>query len=179
VRQRSESEIAQRQVVLIGMMGTGKTTVGRLLAARLGRAFWDNDEALEAATGRTAAEYQREHGPAALHQTEDRLLREALRTETPTVFAAAAAVVLHPGVLSGTVTVWLRARPEWEARNIARSGEQHRPLPADAGAFLERLSAERLALYTGAAEITVDVAAQPAATCDRVLEALSAFTQSA
>ncbi len=161
------------------MMGTGKTTVGRLLAARLGWVFWDNDEALEAATGKTAAEFQGQRGQAALHETEDRLLRNALRTDTPTVFAAAASVVLNPGVLSDAVTVWLRISAEREARNIARSGEQHRPLPPDSTAFLQRLSAERLALYTRAADITVEVGGDPASTRDRVLAALDAFTQSA
>jgi shikimate kinase len=161
------------------MMGTGKTTVGRLVAARLGRPFWDNDEALEQATGKTAAEFQQERGQAELHETEGRLLREALRTETPTVFAAAAAVVLDPGTLTGAITVWLRSGAAREAANIARSGEHHRPLPPDAATFLRRISAERLALYTRAADITVDAAADPAATCDQVVQALDAFTPSA
>ncbi len=161
------------------MMGTGKTTVGRLLAARLGRPFWDNDDALEAATGKTAAEFQQERGQAALHETEDRLLRDALRSPTPTVFAAAAAVVLDSDLLSGTITVWLRSSAAREAANIAHSGEHHRPLPSDATAFLQRLSAERLALYTRAADITVDAAPDPAATCDRIIRELRAFTPSA
>ena len=82
--------IPYRHLALIGMMGTGKTTVGQMLATRLGWAFWDNDEALRRATGRTAAELQRVRGQAALHEIEDSLLREALRRQTQTVFAAAA-----------------------------------------------------------------------------------------
>ena len=69
-----------RHVVMIGMMGVGKSTVGRRVAARLGWGYWDNDEALEAATGTTAGELQRRRGQAALHATENRLLREALQT---------------------------------------------------------------------------------------------------
>lgn len=154
------------------MMGAGKTTVGRMLAARLGWGFWDNDEALQRATGMTAFELQRRRGQAALHKTEDQLLREALRAREPTVFAAPGSVVLDPSVVTGACTVWLRLSVAKEAANIARSAQHHRPLPADASAALRRLSAERLAMYERVADITVDVADDPGATCDHVLEAL-------
>ena len=52
------------------------------MAARLGWGYWDNDEALEAATGTTAGEVQHRRGQAALHATENRLLREALGMTT-------------------------------------------------------------------------------------------------
>ncbi len=159
------------------MMGVGKTTVGRLLAARLDWAFWDNDTALHEATGVTAARFQQEHGQAALHETEDRLLRDALRSPTPTVFAAAASVVLNPGILAGSTTVWLRASASFEERNITHSGQHHRPLPADSLGALERLSSAREQLYEDAADITVDAAADPKVTCDRMLEALRANDQ--
>jgi shikimate kinase len=165
-------EIDDRPVVLIGMMGAGKTTVGRLLASRLGWKFWDNDEALEAETGMTADALQRRRGQAALHQTEDRLLREALRTSEPTVFAAAGSIVLDPAAVARARTVWLRVSAADEERNIAHSGQGHRPLPADSAAFLERLGAQRQAMYAGLADITVDVAQEPHETCDRVLQAL-------
>jgi shikimate kinase len=121
-------DIANRQVVLIGMMGSGKTTCGRLLAERLGWGFWDCDEALMESTGSTAAEVQRSRGQAVLHAIEHRLLRNALQTHTDTVFAAAGSAVLRPAVLARTLTVWLRASPIQEERNIATSGQQHRPL---------------------------------------------------
>ncbi len=161
-----------RDLVLIGMMGTGKTTVGQILATRLGWGFWDNDEALQGATGQTAAELQRLRGEAVLHEVEDRLLSEALREHTQTVFAAAASVVLNPALLAGAFTVWLRAGAGWEEQNIARSGQHHRPLPEDAAAVLRQLSAVREPLYAKAANITIDVAPDAMTTCDRVMEAL-------
>ena len=164
--------IPYRDLVLIGMMGTGKTTVGQILATRLGWAFWDNDEALQGATGRTAAELQRLRGEAVLHEIEDRLLSEALRGPAQTVFAAAASVVLNPAVLAGAFTVWLRASAGWEEQNIARSGQHHRPLPENATDVLRHLSAVREPMYANAADITIDVAPDATTTCDRVMDAL-------
>lgn len=159
-------------IVLIGMMGVGKSTIGHMLAARLGWDFWDNDDALAAATGKTAAEVQQVSGADALHDTEDRLLREALTRSEPTVFAAAASVVLDPGAVEGAITVWLRASDARDAEHIARSGQRHRPLPEDAAAVLRHLSDSRRPLYERLADITVDVEGEPAATCDRVIDAL-------
>ena len=155
-------------------VGVGKTTVGRLLAGRLARPFWDNDEALAHATGLSAATFQRERGQSALHAIEDSLLREALGAREPTVLAAAASVVLDPQVLAGAVTVWLRSSAEREARNIARSGQRHRPLGADAVVALRSLSAARQSLYADVADVAIDAASDPVTTCDAVSVALAA-----
>jgi shikimate kinase len=167
-------DIANRHVVLIGMMGSGKTTCGRLLAKRLGWGFWDNDEALTEATGLTAAQLQRARGQGVLHAVEHRLLATALQTHTDTVFAAAGSVVLRPSVVKGALTVWLRTSTIQEETNIAGSGQQHRPLPADPIAVLQQMNADRLPAYERLADITVDVASDPEVTCDRVLEAIAA-----
>jgi shikimate kinase len=163
-----------RHVVMIGMMGVGKSTIGRLVAARLGWDFWDNDEALGAATGITAGEFQRRHGQPALHRSENRLLREALQSRDHAVLAAAASVVLEPELVSGELTVWLRVSLERERENIAHSGQHHRPLPGNAAALLQKLSAARLPMYEAIADITIEVAGDPKSTADRVIEALRA-----
>lgn len=157
-------------------MGSGKTTVGRRLAERLGWAFWDNDEALERATGSTAGEVQRERGQRALHQLEDRLLREALRAPEPAVFAAAASVVLNPATVAGAFCVWLRSSARVDELHIAASGQHHRPLSGDAAAALERLASERDPEYARLADVTVEVASTPEETLDRVIDALGAHS---
>ena len=103
-------------------------------------------------------------------------MRLALLDPAETVLAAAGSVVLRPALLDSELTVWLRITPEQEAQNIARSGQTHRPLPADAIAVLQRLSEERLPAYERLADITVDVASEPAITCDRVYDALVAHS---
>jgi shikimate kinase len=164
-----------RHVVLIGMMGVGKTTVGKLLADQLGYEFWDNDVALEQATGKTAADLQRLEGPEGLHRAEARLLEAALRSSAPKVIAAPGSVALIPGPLPGAVTVWLRASVHREVANIAHSGQHHRPLPADAEELLRGVAADRAGVYARLAEIVVDVGSDPAVTCERVAEALRAL----
>jgi shikimate kinase len=166
----------QYQIVLIGLMGAGKTSVGRILAARLGWEFWDNDEALTSATGATAASVQRAEGQRALHRLENQLVADALNARTPTVFAAAASVILDPGILDGVLTVWLRVSVAEEARNLSLSDQRHRPLPHEPTALLRVVAAQRDPLFARVADITVDVVpGDPAATCERVLDAVAAL----
>ena len=147
--------------MLIGMMGSGKTTVGRRLAAALGRPLVDSDAQVEARTGRTVREIFESDGEAAYRVLEREALVDALAGAEPSVVAAAGGVVLDPGnraVLqeAGTV-VWLRARPEVLARRVS-AGRDHRPLLGDDPlAALQRLDAERRPLYEEVADLVVDV----------------------
>lgn len=147
-------------VVLIGMMGAGKTTVGRLVARRLGRPFHDSDEAVEARTGRTVAELFAEGGEPAFRAVEAEVLRDLLAIEEPAVIAAAGGTVLDAGNRAalrdaGTV-VWLRAEPALLAERV-RTGD-HRPLVAeDPAGVVARLVEERAGLYQQTAHVVVDV----------------------
>lgn len=147
-------------VVLIGMMGAGKTTVGRLVAERLGRPFRDSDQAIETRTGKTVAEIFAAEGEPAFRAVESEVLREMLASSEPAVIAAAGGAVIDPANRAalreaGTV-IWLRAAPAVLAGRVRPGG--HRPLLADdpAGA-LARLSAEREELYRETAHVVVDV----------------------
>jgi shikimate kinase len=151
-------------LVLVGMMGSGKTTVGRRVAARLGRRLRDSDDEVEARTGRTVREIFESDGEAAFRAEEARALAEALADPEPVVVAAAGGVVLDPDNrerlrAAGTV-VWLDGRPEDLARRVTSGG--HRPLLGDDPlATLRRLDRERRPLYEEVADHVVPVGDRP------------------
>lgn len=145
-------------------MGSGKTTVGRRVAARLGRRLRDSDEEVEARTGRTVREIFESDGEDAFRAEEVRALAEALADPEPAVVAAAGGVVLDPAnrerlQAAGTV-VWLDARPEELAPRVT-SGD-HRPLLGDDPlAALRRLDLVRRPLYEEVADHVVAAGDRP------------------
>jgi len=145
--------------VLIGMMGAGKTTLGRRLARRLSRPFIDSDQQIEARTGRTVREIFEADGEPAFRALETEALADALDTASPSIVAAAGGTVLaevnRQRMRDHGTVIWLRADPSELAERV-RNGT-HRPLlAADPEATLHRLAAERAALYTELADHIVD-----------------------
>lgn len=116
------------RIVLLGQMGAGKSSVGRALAARLGRPFRDNDDELMRRTGRDAAALAAGLGLDALHACEADALVALMQEPVPLVLSAAASVVdtLRRGDLpDDAFVVWLRASPAVLAERA--SGAGHRP----------------------------------------------------
>jgi shikimate kinase len=167
----------RRPVVLVGLMGSGKTTVGRALARLLERPFVDSDAQLAVTTGATAKELAATVGPDELHRLEGEALLAAL-AGPPAVVAAAAAVVLDPTVvarlLSEAVVVWLRADVGTLAARVVTSS--HRPfVDADAHAQLAAMERERAARYEAVADLVADTAARdPEALADQLAAAITA-----
>ncbi len=163
------------RIILVGMMGVGKTTTGRLLAERLGWPYLDSDAQVMADTGRSVPELFAERGEAAFRAEEERVLTEALSGERPVVVSAAGGVVLSPtnrALLdrSGTV-VWLRAEPEVLASRVG-DGVGRPLLDDDPAATLVELYRVRRPLYEAVADVVVDVdRLPPDHVVDRVLAA--------
>jgi shikimate kinase len=123
-----------RHVVLIGLMGSGKSTVGRGLAARLGRPFLDNDDLLMERTGRRAREIAEAEGADALHRHERDVLCAAIAEREPAVITAAAGAVFGEAVdaLRSHDVVYLWAPPDLLAARVdAAARDGHRPFVGD------------------------------------------------
>ncbi|HXQ19102.1 MAG TPA: shikimate kinase [Acidimicrobiales bacterium] len=164
-------------LLLVGMMGAGKTTVGRLVAERLGRPYRDSDAMVEEATGHSVPELFAQGGEASFRAAEAAALRRAVEPP-PAVISVAGGAVLDPNnrallQRSGTV-VWLRAHPATLAARVG--GGDGRPLLApDPPGALAELDSVRRPLYEAVADAVVDVdELEPAQVADAVLLAAGA-----
>jgi shikimate kinase len=155
-------------------MGSGKTTVGRILADRLARPFVDTDEAIESETGRTVRDIFEHDGEETFRTLEARVVADLLARPAPAVVAAAGGVVLagaNRAALRGAGTVvWLQAAPRVLVGRVEAQADGHRPLlDDDAPAALAQMAADREALYREVASMTVDV---DGLTPDEVVDAI-------
>jgi shikimate kinase len=147
-------------VLLVGMMGSGKTTTGRLLAERLGRVFHDSDEEIFARTGTTVPAIFAERGEAAFRAEERAVLASAVSSGTPAVIAVAGGAVLDPDsrrrIRGAGVVIWLRAAPHVLAGRVG-TGAGRPLLEHDPLATLRLLEAQRRSVYNDVADATLDV----------------------
>lgn len=149
-----------RHLILVGMMGAGKTSVGRRVAKALQRRFVDADAALEKETGRTIPDIFATDGEAGFRAIERGVIGRLADDPNPLVIATGGGAVLSPETRAllrerGTV-VWLRATPETLLKRVR--GGAGRPLLADDPAgTLTRLCATREEFYADVAHIVVDV----------------------
>jgi shikimate kinase len=151
-------------VVLVGLSGTGKTSVGRRVAAQLNRSFVDADEEIEERTGRTVRGIFAADGEPAFRELEATVMADLLASREPSVIAAGGGAIVtevtrkllqQPEVF----VVWLTAAPDFLASRTTKKA--HRPLlDDDPVATLTRLASERAAWYEEVADVTYDV--QPA-----------------
>jgi len=148
----------QTHLVVVGQMASGKTTVGRLLAERLGRPWSDSDRWIEEHLGLGAAELLRRDGLRSLHDAEERHLLEALASPESQVIAVAAGILDRPHLvdrLRKHLVVWLRARPE---TLLARARmDPDRPMVGDPAGYLHRLSRRPRPVLQGLAHVAIDV----------------------
>ena len=153
------NEPATERIVLIGMMGSGKSTVGRLVAERIGWRYVDNDDVVRSLAGREPAEIASDDGEEALHAFEAEALRETLDAGSGVVVSAAAWVVLDEASRAALAVepnvIYLRARPETLRDRIGSGGG--RRSDATDQRWLEHRAQERDPLYRALARRTIDV----------------------
>jgi shikimate kinase len=159
----------QRHLVLVGMMGVGKSSIGRRVALRLGRPFVDTDKLVEEDAGRTVAEIFADEGEPAFRDREARAVRRALESEPWSVIAFGGGAVLDP-ITRGlarqlALVVWLQAPARELARRVSGSMRRPggaRPLLLTPGRspeqVLDELARQREDAYRACAHVLVDTA---------------------
>jgi shikimate kinase len=164
-----------RSIVLVGLMGAGKTSIGRRLALRLGAEFIDSDVEIEKAANATIAEIFERDGEAAFRAGERRVIARLL-DGPPHVMATGGGAFMDPAtrarIRERGLSIWLRADLDTLVQRTSR--RQHRPLLAqgDARGVLARLIAERYPVYAEA-DIEIESLAGPVEqTVQSTLDAL-------
>jgi shikimate kinase len=157
-------------IVLVGFMGSGKTTVGRLLAKRLGVPFSDLDDRIEAAEGRSIPDIFSHDGEPAFRDVEHRELARAPRSGVLALGGGAYAQPRNQDLLRGQATViWLDVPFE---RALARvSHSDHRPLAKDPVQFAALYQSRRAAYAQADHTISID-SDDPQAAVAAILELL-------
>ena len=167
--------ITQRPIALVGLMGVGKTTVGRRLAKMLELPFYDSDEQIEQASGRTVAGYFRDHGEEAFRAGERRVIARLLNGE-PLILATGGGAFIPDDtrkiLQDKALTVFLKG--EFETLFARVSKKDTRPLLQvdDPRSVYKSLMESRYPVYDKA-HITVNIAKGPhGRTVNKVIRAL-------
>jgi shikimate kinase len=164
-----------RTIVMVGLMGAGKTSIGRRLAQRLGLPFVDADHEIESAAGCTIEEIFERYGEAAFRDGERKIIQRLLE-QPPHVLATGGGAFIDPetraSIKAAGISVWLKADLDVLTRRVSR--RTNRPLlkrgePRD---ILAMLMEQRYPVYAEA-DICIDSLDAPAEmTVERVMEAI-------
>lgn len=167
-----------RVVVIVGMPGSGKSTVGEILALREARPFVDLDEAIESSAGCTIAELFDRVGEAGFRELESVVLADAIANQPGAVLASGGGAVVSPDnrrllQQAGVRTVWLRAQPTTLGQRVG-NGHGRPLLEDDPVGNVARLQTERDPLYREVADLVIEVDdLDAAAVVEAVVEALA------
>lgn len=147
-----------RTVVLVGMMGAGKSSVGRRLAMRLGLPFTDADSEIEAAAGMSIPDIFALHGEGSFRSGEARVIARLLESG-PQVLATGGGAYMNAetreAIRDKGISVWLKAEFPVLMQRLKRRGDRPMLQTDDPGATLKRLLGERDPIYA-AADLTVE-----------------------
>jgi shikimate kinase len=171
--------LGRRSIVLVGMMGVGKSSIGRRLGLRLGVPFVDADAEIETAAGTTIADIFARHGEASFRSGEARVIARLLESG-PQVLATGGGAVMNAdtraAIKAKGVSIWLNADVDVLMRRISKR-KNDRPMlqTADPVATLRQLLAEREPVYAQA-DLTVQSREAPHdAIVTEIMSALTGF----
>lgn len=156
--QAIRAALGRRSVVLVGLMGCGKSAIGRRLASKLGLPFVDADEEIERAAGKSIEDIFAEHGEPYFRDGERKVLARLLRTG-PQVLATGGGAFMNDetraAVGESGVSVWLKAELPLLVRRVGRRGNRPLLKDGDPETVLRNLMTTRYPVYAEA-DITVE-----------------------
>ena len=152
-----KSRLNGRSIVMVGLMGCGKSAVGRRLAHRLGLPFVDADEEIEKAAGKSIEDILEDHGEADCREGERRVLARLLRSKAQVLATGGGAFMnaeTRAAIAETGISVWLKADLPLLVRRVAK--RNNRPLlkNGDPEAVMQKLMDERYPIYAEA-DVTV------------------------
>ena len=166
----------KKTILLVGMMGCGKTSLGKVLSKRLCLPFVDSDKEIEKASGCSISDLFATYGESEFRKGEERIMERLLKSETPCVLSSGGGAFLSAKTQEiskkHAISVWIRA--DVELLSHRTEGRKHRPLvPAkDNKRAIERLVNECYPLYAKA-DMVLDTHQEPIGkTAKRLLNLL-------
>ena len=172
--------LPDKPVVLVGLMGAGKTRVGRLLASRLNREFIDADSEIEASAGCSIEDIFARYGEEAFRDGERRVIERLMKTRNSVIATgggAFASARTRADVRARGVSVWLRADLDVLVERVSQRNDRPLLKEGDKRATLARLMSERHPYYAEA-DITVESGTDgPDAVVESIVGALSAHCE--
>lgn len=170
---------SKKPIALVGLMGVGKTTVGRRLAKRLGRKFDDSDDAIEQASGRSVAGYFRDHGEADFRDGEFRVIKRLLKEDPPLVLATGGGAFIHQPtrdlLKEEAIVIWLKGDLDTLVERVSRNDKRPLLRGVDKREKMRELMDVRHPIYAQA-HLKVKIARGPhLRTVNRVIRALKTY----
>jgi shikimate kinase len=150
---RVRRALGQRPVVLVGLMGCGKSSIGKRLAAKLGLLFVDADEEIERVAQKSISEIFADHGEPFFRDRESKVIGRLLAAG-PQVLATGGGAFINPGtrqeIRERGISIWLRAELPVLMRRVGKRDSRPLLKTADPEAVMRRLMAERYPIYAEA-----------------------------
>lgn len=151
------AKLGDRSIVLVGLMGAGKTVIGRLLARRLGLPFVDADQEIEAAAGMSVRDIFEEHGEASFREGERKVIRRLLK-HGPQVLATGGGAVMNAktrrALAEHAVSLWLKADLDVLMERVMRRNTRPLLQTDNPRAVMKKLLEERYPIY-GLSDVVV------------------------
>ncbi len=174
----SASLVLPKTLVLVGMMGAGKSSIGWRIARKLGILFYDTDQEVERAAGCSVADIFETWGEKAFRDAERRVIKRLLSGETQVVSTGDGAFVDEESrtlIKENAISLWLRADPEILFERVIRRDTRPLLFDGDAKQILEEMVERRYPLYAKADLMVESNDDAHEATVERVMEALKNY----